>query len=228
MSIPTSPSATHVLHELANKIHHHPAPSAQDFPFGYQGKQLSQLTAFIWRWADSSLVEPTQDQKKHNAALDLLNNYYLYRDEKGAPSSKKLKDLFAANPRQWIHKGRDPKSELAHECELLITVFGEHRIRNEKMYLSPMFTPEELGLGSDEIFVHYHFLLDPNTFMGYVSDAYIHYNERAPRFDYHIAFPPRPQVGDLTVTAKELEDWVDNDNTRQILPHNLFIPSSTS
>ncbi|MEM9539945.1 MAG: hypothetical protein AAGA60_10660 [Cyanobacteria bacterium P01_E01_bin.42] len=216
------------IHERIRNYHPDKPPSVQDFPFAYQGKQTAQMVAFIWRWGDPSFVKNSQDRQKHEVARDLQHNYFLARDEQGRFSSQKLVDLFAANPRKWLENGRDSSGELAHEAEILVSVFGETRILDKTKYLSPIFTAEELGLGSFESVTHYRFFLDTNTFTGYLTDANTLYSEGIPRLGYHIAFPPCPQFGHLTLMPEDLDEWINNDDTRRLLPEKPFIPSSCS
>lgn len=204
-------------------------PDVQGYPFAYQGKQITQIIAFIWRWADKNSAQSSQDkdkkkhptdQEKRTAALDLLNGYF-FRE-----SPDQLVNLFGADPRRWIENGSDPTYQWKKEAELLITVFGKSRILNKSQYLSPIFNDQELGRGEEyKGLTHYRFYLDPSTFLGYLTDPkdLSYHGER--KLYYHIAFPPRPQFGPTTLKSEDLDDWINSD-TKQILPKNPFIPAS--
>ena len=226
--------------------------SVSEFPFAFQGKQISQITAFIWRWFDEVLLSdkgllyddkglkeilesPTEDKSlnKAAAACILLMEYFLVGVRDYSESSLKLRCLFAANPRKWINEKRPEKFLCIQEVRLLECIFGEDRIMDPSVYLSPTFTPMELGFLRPEPedvvlkesgFTKYEFVLDPNTFNGHVSDPFV---SESHMYRYFIPFPPRPTFEAATVTKDDLEEWVANDDNKQAFPKNLYIPVST-
>ncbi|MGF1990055.1 MAG: hypothetical protein RMY62_019630 [Nostoc sp. ZfuVER08] len=195
-----------------------------------QGKQLSQIIAYIWRWADDELE---LDKKK---IAQKLKTYFMKDDsELGVEKVLKrignrydnkcdanLKKLFRANPREWLSQGKPPFDETA---ELLVAVFGEERINNTNKYLSPMFDIVELGDDETIISPYYEFHIDPSSFIGKLCDPDL---ETPFAFRYYVSFPPRPQLGEATVTKEELEDWIKDDKNEHPYPSVPFIPVTTT
>ncbi|MBL1202283.1 MAG: hypothetical protein FWK04_25255 [Nostoc sp. GBBB01] len=195
-----------------------------------QGKQLSQIIAYIWRWADDEL----ETEKRRNAQQ--LKTYFLKDDSKlpveellkkiGNNTHNKcdtnLKKLFRANPRKWLHDGKLPYDEAS---ELLVAVFGEKRINNLDKYLSPMFNSVELGDDKIIISPYYEFHIDPSSFIGELRDPDL---ETPFAFRYYVSFPPRPELGEATVTKEQLEDWIKDDKNEDVYPSVPFIPVTTT
>lgn len=213
--------------------------SVKDFAFAYQGKQISQITAFIWRWIEEK--PEGKNATKVDAAQRLRKDYFLQNltsdfseGNRYLPASNLVK-LFAADPRYWIKDlCRSPDYFLAEEARLLECVFGEERItQNPEVYLSPLFSHMELGVREmnneltrdNEVYAMYEFVIDPNTFNGHVSDPFI---AGSHKFRYFIPFPPIPTFGENTVTKEQLEDWTKDGNNRHVFPTgSLYIPVTT-
>ncbi|MDZ8189403.1 MAG: hypothetical protein RMX96_31775 [Nostoc sp. ChiSLP02] len=195
-----------------------------------QGKQLSQIIAYIWRWAD----EESKAEKMKNAQK--LKTYFMVDETKlsveellkrlGNKTHNKcdtnLKKLFRADPRKWLNDGKPNSDEAA---ELLVAVFGEKRIKNPDKYLSPMFNSVELGDEKDIISPYYEFHIDPSSFIGELRDPDL---ETPFAFRYYVSFPPRPELGEATVTKKQLEDWIKDDKNEDVYPSVPFIPVTTT
>ncbi|MGK7928181.1 MAG: hypothetical protein AB4290_23545 [Spirulina sp.] len=211
--------------------------SVENFRFAFQGKQMSQIVAYIWRWADDENLENAQ---KAEVAMKLreyfvkpntsLQNNAFTKDahQKNVDEdllNSNLKRLFRADPRAWLQNPDDYR-EQEEEVKLLISVFGKERILDPDKYISPMFNSHELGETSQgRKSPHYEFHIDVSSFLGILRDPDL---ARPCSFLYTISFPPRPQLGKLTVTTDELENWVKNEDLNVIYPDNLYMPVSTS
>ncbi len=211
------------------------------FSFALQGKQVSQMIAYIWLWIDKD-NDPNEDNKRKAEIAKMLREYFVNPNSGNADfikatSLEDIKKTFAERPYEKVNNkliklfGADPRGclngccDCSTEAKLLIEVFGEKRVLDPDKYLSPMFTPSELGTepGKEDA-PHYEFRLDPSTFAGYLRDPDL---QRPTAFQYYLAFPPRPQIG-VNLTEDHLEEWIRDDNNRVIFPNNVYIPVSTS
>ncbi|MDZ8225115.1 MULTISPECIES: hypothetical protein [unclassified Nostoc] len=201
-----------------------------------QGKQISQMISYIWRWADDDpQKEETQNARNLRKRFEeieidsikkssfkillfaarelkfedssLIDN----RENENKPSNK----LFSADPRAWLRNNPDQPVETApEEVKLLIYIFGKERINDENKYISPLFDPAELE--------KYDFDLNSDSFRGNLEDP----RKLGQPFIFKIAYPPAPKFGEATVTENQLESWIHNEN--EDFPSNIFIPVSTS
>jgi len=70
-----------------------------------------------------------------------------------------------------------------------------------------------------------------NSFSGYITDAPDECKTDATKYINFIAYPPRPELGKLTVTEAELMDWANNPDPRpggNYLPPSVYIPTAFS
>jgi len=210
-----------------------------------QGKQTSQMISYMWRWADDDpQKEETQNArqlKKYFEALEKdsieksISNIFsaakelgfevssLIENQENQVTNKSFKNLFRADPRDWLRNNPDqPVEGASEEVRLLIAVFGKERIEDEKKYLSPLFNSTELGDdGSGD--PSYEFRLNPDSFRGDLNDPQRGENT----FEFLIGYPPAPKFGEATITESQLESWI-NDDDPQRSPSNIFIPVTTS
>jgi hypothetical protein len=216
--------------------------SVQELPFLYQSKQISQITAFIWRW----LGQEEEDAAKASTAQQLLKYYHANllkytnpTNKEGQGESRKydLSNLFAADPRRWLEEylPRNIRYNLEPEAKLLIDVFGKERILNEKVYLCPTFTLVELGYEekkqgnsievkrNEEAYAMYEFIIDPNSYNGHLSDPFIASENK---YRYHIPFPACPALGTVNIAKEHLEDWIDNSSNNPPFPENVYLPAT--
>jgi hypothetical protein len=171
-----------------------------------QSKQISQIIAYIWRWADDN--SPVNAERQ--AAASQLHKYFTHPTQRIGNLGGQLKKLFAAKP--------DPNGDL--EGKLLYAVFAP--LDNPNL-IFPIFSEFELG----EIDPRLGYLLEVNlnSFHGIIKDP----TKNAPElFGFVIPYPPRPQLGDLTVTTTELEEWVENKEPRKFFADNAYIPTTSS
>lgn len=169
-----------------------------------QSKQISQIVAFIWRWADDPKdIEKSQVAKK-------LKTYFEHPTlVDGIEIDGQLKKLFKVIP--------DPKGN--DESQLLYTVFGNH---NNSSLIFPIFDSFELG--EKDAKLGYSFMIDIEHYYGEIKDP----TRNCPNMlTFKLPYPPRPQLGELTVTQQELEAWVNNRNSDQYLADNVYIPTSS-
>lgn len=170
-----------------------------------QGKQISQIIAYIWRWADESSPEHTDKQ----STAKQLKQYFANPTENPKHPMKKLMKLFSADARQ-------PNSCI--EAGLLADVFNPI----SKNMIFPIFDEFEVGEKYPEL--GYLVEINVNSFQGNLADATINDPQL---LKWIIPFPPKPNIGESTVTLSELDEWVtDTDNNRYI-PQNPYIPSSS-
>ncbi|WP_449418799.1 hypothetical protein [Phormidium nigroviride] len=171
-----------------------------------QSKQISQIIAYIWRWADDHSPENTERQ----AVASQLHKYFTHPTQRIGNLGGQLKKLFGAKP--------DPNGDI--EGRLLYAVFAPLDNPN---FIFPIFSEFELG----EIDPRLGYLLDVNlnSFHGVIEDP----TKNAPALlKFVIPYPPRPQLGELTVTTTELEEWVDNKEPRNFFADNVYIPTTST
>ncbi len=182
-----------------------------------QSKQISQITAYIWRWAD---VEPEDEGEITNKEVaNKLKKYFeLPTTGKGNKEpANRLKELFGADPRK-----RDPEPMYPDPAYLLKRVFWEQGVNNRD-YIFPIFDKYELG--DEKPGLGYSFEITFSSFMGQIVDA----DNNAPTlFKMIIPYPARPQLGDATLTKEDLDDWITNRQENEYFSKNPYIPTTCS
>ncbi|NCQ83717.1 MAG: hypothetical protein GPJ00_04020 [Microcystis aeruginosa W13-18] len=168
-----------------------------------QAKLISQLITFIWRWSDKNHMD---EQNRKNVA------------------AKKLKDIFD-RPKQ-IETGEltdklmgllttDIFSDSSNS-ELLKTVFAKYS-EEQKKELFPIFSEYERK--------RYALFVDVERFHGQVGDPTLN---NPGILSFTIPYPPRPQLGEATVSEQELEKWLNNTDITHFVADNPYIPTSCS
>ena len=179
-----------------------------------QGKQISQIIAYIWRWADNDEETP---QKKIAKKLKI---YFTNPTEDNEKPGGKLKELLKADPRK-------PEENLVEEDRLLKAVFFEDNCsknQNSKdNLLFPMFDEFELGDKFPDF--GYLFQVNLNSFQGTIDDP----TKNAPELmKFNIPYPPCPKFGEATVTSDELDKWIKNREANKFFADNPYIPTTCS
>ena len=170
-----------------------------------QGKQISQIVAFIWRWADDTSHESIQ---KKQVAQE-LKTYFTNPSPSVYSPMATLKKLLTAD-------ARNP--QISKEAKLLSEVFSSI----DDCMIFPMFDEFELGEECPEL--GYLFEIDINSFQGALKDASL---DQPQLLKWTIAYPPRPELSEVTVTPDELDKWVNNRASNQYIPDNRYIPASS-
>jgi hypothetical protein len=119
-------------------------------------------------------------------ALQLKNIFIDPRGEDGSADGK-LKQLL----------GDDGTGEFG---KLLLSIFNDYEL--------PIFDEYELTQV-------YSFFIDWQTWEGSLDDIKQPYFNQEKYFNIVIPYPPRPALGESTVTLEQLEDWVAQDVTDQ-------------
>jgi len=212
-----------------------------------QGKLISQIVAYIWRWSDE-----TSDNHKRKVAKSLkgcfdrthsritgpsrITGYNASLEESDERQSYTLETLFTVDVRSYVEGKKQDQygntftDDQKHAAELLRAVFTDERIKNPELYLSPIFErdsvsmPEESDSETQPKPV-YEFFVNPNSFIGTLEDPDM---ERRLSFKYMVSFPPRPQLSEATVTGKYLEEWIEDQDTKKYRPDNPYIPVTTT
>ena len=198
-----------------------------------QGKVISQMIAYIWRWADD-----VEHLEKASVAQKLRK--YFGRD--GEFSSNELLTgthnrihnniiwLFKVDSKLWItdrdkfrKKYKNDLSEAKEAAKILIKVFGKQRIKKEKDFLSPLFNKAEIR--EDAEGPYYEFFVDVSSFTASLEDPNL---ENPYIFKYNIAFPPLPVISKATVSHDDLERWIEDKDENHSYPNNIYIPVTTS
>ncbi|MGV0104710.1 hypothetical protein NSTCB13_03397 [Nostoc sp. DSM 114160] len=176
-----------------------------------QAKQLSQIIAYIWLNAGSSDIHMSDTAKQ-------LEEYFIHPTEENSPNvpGGKLKYLLKANP-------KDNSSEENVEAKLLREVFKDYQ-SNENL-IFPIFNDFELENDQNSKGLGYLFEVNVNAFNGVLEDV----DRNSPSlFKFVIPFPPRPQIGEGTVTYSELEHWIADRKEGKYFADNPYIPTTCS
>lgn len=174
-----------------------------------QSKQISQIIAFVWRWADDMHDDPESKAKRQ--AAKKLKKYFEHPTLDNADIDGQLKKLFKAK--------RDPDGD--EEDKLLHAVFGHHQNSN---LIFPIFNSFELGEGEQKFKLGYTFIIDFEHYYGEIQDP----TKNQPNLlTFKIPYPPRPQLGELTVTHEELDAWANDTRSDKYVADNVYIPTSS-
>ena len=172
-----------------------------------QSKQISQIIAYIWRWGDA---EEAPEKKR---VANELRSYF------ESPTSQSigdnLKKLFGADPTQG-------KPEFPDPAYLLKQVFYEDGLDNSN-YIFPIFDTYELGEQQDGL--GYSFEITFSNFEGEIIDAD---NNDPQILKMIIPYPPRPQLGEITLTQETLDNWIENRDPNRYFSENPYIPLTCS
>jgi len=167
-----------------------------------QAKLISQLITFIWLWSDKTPI-CKDDQNRKNVA-------------------KKLKDIFdrpkiqQAGTDELTDKLMDLLTSQLAESDLLQIVFEQYS-EADKEKLFPIFSEYE---GK-----RYALFVDVERFHGQVGDPTLN---NPGILSFTIPYPPRPQLGEATVSEQELEEWLNNTHITHFVADNPYIPTSCS
>ena len=201
-----------------------------------QGKLVSQMVTYIWRWADDDNLKGKY-ARQLKACFDRTHRRLTpeMKAKLSPEQSYELETLLTVDARKFLIATQDDDQltlkqfslEQKHAAQLLIQVFGEQRIKNLENYLSPIFNPDAVDMGDKEDYPYpvYQFFIDPNSFTGTLEDPNL---EESLAFRYMVSYPPAPKISKSTVTAEELENWAEDKNEKLFRPVNPYIPVSTS
>ncbi|NET46856.1 hypothetical protein [Okeania sp. SIO2B3] len=112
--------------------------------------------------------------------------------------TKKISQLVAES---WLPKGEEIRK-----------IFLS---RNSKKILK-MF--KKKGIDIDFFGPSLKISIDTDTFTGYLEET----RDNEPVFNLVISYPPKPS--EFNLSDKELKEWVENDDSNQFVPDNLYIP----
>ncbi|NES63829.1 MAG: hypothetical protein F6K24_00230 [Okeania sp. SIO2D1] len=62
--------------------------------------------------------------------------------------------------------------------------------------------------------------IDTNTFTGYLEET----RDNQQPLNLVISYPPKPT--EFNLSDQELKEWVENDDSNQLAPDNLYMPVS--
>ena len=193
---------------LRNKLQQETAPYMFLKRIYQQGKQVSQIIAYIWRWADDENPKNKQEQEVANE----LTKYFESPTENNQDPGGRLKKLLGAHP-----------DDSSKEGNLLHRVFFEKPSIDNEGYIFPIFSKFELG--EDGSGLGYSINVDITSYQGSLSDTSINHPYI---FVHTIPYPARPQLSKATVTLDELEDWVEDRTQGKYYADNPYIPTTTS
>ena len=205
---------THKLFHKAEKINTVHKESSEHVAYlkrlYQQGKQVSQITAYIWRWVD----EEREEYAKQKKAANKLKTYFEHSSRNPKEIGGNLKKLFGADP-------TNPNDQ-SEEANLLRAVFYREGLDNTKC-IFPIFNQYERG--DEDPRFGYLFEITVNAFTGGIEDIDINSPELLKMV---IPYPPRPNLGNVTLDKDTLEDWINNRDDTKFFAENHYIPTSCS
>ncbi|MGK7921726.1 MAG: hypothetical protein AB4080_17145 [Trichodesmium sp.] len=173
-----------------------------------QVKVISILITYIWRYN-----QPGSTKKQLLTAQRLQ---YYFRHTVPDPEWDKnpeVKELFPGVTKPPVLEDL-MGAELNHDTipgEVLSTVFD-----NPINYEFPIF--EKIAIDYKLV----SFEIDTGIFNGWITDP----DANSPNMlTVVIAFPPRPALGDATVTNTELEEWIEDRIPNKFMSDNPYIPT---
>ncbi|TRU49476.1 MAG: hypothetical protein EWV49_08830 [Microcystis aeruginosa Ma_QC_Ch_20071001_S25] len=171
-----------------------------------QSKQISQIVTYIWRWADD-----TTNSHKKAVAIE-LKQYFDNPTTNTKDIGGKLKVLFQATPKN---------SGIINDPSYLLWAVFEEDATNNENYIFPMF--DEFELGTKIAGLGYWFEVKVDAFHGTLDDP----DGNDPHvFKFNIPYPPRPCIGEATVTTEELQAWIENREKFEYFAKNPYIPTT--
>jgi hypothetical protein len=175
-----------------------------------QSKELSQIVAFIWLWADKDDNGDEERIQKIKAAKFLKVAFEHPYDQGNT-------DMNPLQSRLWRLLTAVPKKDGSDEEQALFWVFPNHvELCLHDEYIFPIFER------ADERY--YTVTVNTDKFHGVITDPTT--NTNYSKCGWILPYPPRPQLGELTVTEIELNAWVENNSPEKYFSENPYIPST--
>ena len=212
-----------------------------------QAKLISQIIAFIWRWVDEKDQGATIDYTgEANIKTTQGETAVVARSNEEATitikpiesdQNKKDKKKFAQELKEIFDKPY--KGETNPLMELLTTYPSFVQIPSEvkpnktyQKYLDFVFEKNyKEHPRKNDIFPifndieknRYHIFVDCQRFHGELRDP----TANAPtKMTISVPYPPRPPLGEATLTKKDLKKWIKNTNLEEIIAPNPYIPTT--
>ena len=180
-----------------------------------QSKQVSQIIAYIWRWADEN--DGKYAEKKRVA--NLLKTYFEQPTSDQGKNADHLRKLFGSDPTQLL----EPVDEMEPAYLLRQVFFSPDVPPPSKDYIFPIF--DEYELGEKNRSLGYLFEVKYSIFVGQILDA----DNNAPElFKMIIPYPPEPSWGNATLDEDDLSDWISNRTRGEYFSKNPYIPTTCS
>lgn len=181
-----------------------------------QAKQISQIIAYIWRNLEPE--NPNLETAKQ------LHQYFAHPtdNDKNNDHNDQNKSIdVGENLKNLL--GADPTKEESVEAKLLREVFEDYQSNEDLIF--PIFDDLELGRDPEHRDLGYLLEVNVNDFFGVLEDV----DRNIPSlFKFIIPYPPRPEIGEATVTYCELEKWIKNKEKDKFFADNPYIPTTCS
>lgn len=180
-----------------------------------QAKLISQIITFIWLWVDYKKENSNQeDMEKVNAAKELKKIFDQPYKKEGETS--RLMKLLNTDP--FFETSFEPENYQYYK-RLLNLVFDNYKDKEEGELkrIFPIFNNEEKSF--------YNIYVDVERFHGQVSDP----TANDPRkMAFSIPYPPRPALGEATLTREDLQIWLEDTGQKNYVAENPYIPTTCS
>ena len=173
-----------------------------------QARQISQIIAYIWRNLEPE--NPNLETAKQ------LHQYFSHPTDNDKNNDQNKPIDVGGHLKKLL--GADPNKDKTVEDKLLREVFKN--LSNDDL-IFPIFDEFELGTNSPNL--GYLLEVNVNEFFGMLEDV----DRNSPNlFKFVIPYPPRPEIGEATVTYSELEEWIGNKDKDKFFADNPYIPTT--
>jgi len=179
--------------------------------------QWSRVTAWLWTDCLAFADDPQKAQLEQDLKsflIDILKSQAQNADAYiayGDPSSKTTANALSETIRNLLLGKNDQILSLPPEITFTLSDVIE------KLTGEALITVTDPPFG--EMFL---FQVTTNSFSGTVEQAKDEKGEDIPyKYVLYLAFPPRPELGELTVTEQQLFDWANN-----LIPGGSYLPPS--
>lgn len=211
-------------------------------PEGLQGNDLSTIKTGVTQWSrivawtwcdylafDDKKNKPEPEKKQYEIDLKKLLVKVLQKQAQEADAYLSYGDPESKNNAdEW---GKAILNLLLGKTQ---EVPGGENIALTLSDVLKKITGEELvtSIPKNERFTKSFFVqVITKSFSGYITDAPDECKTEATKYINFIAYPPRPELGELTVTEAQLMDWANNPDPRpggNYLPPSVYIPTAFS
>ncbi|MUG95680.1 hypothetical protein F7734_26315 [Scytonema sp. UIC 10036] len=175
-------------------------------------KQWTQIIA--WTWTTFLAFDGDEAKKKEEQQL---KNYFSSILKKQA-----LARLAA------IEYGDPPSAQLAEETSKIIkeVIIANQTAPDIQLTLSDVYRKLTTNdyIFTDPLIQEFRFEVVVDSFTGRIR------KDEANQAKYlaTIAYPPRPELSEFTVTEEQLNQWIKDNNSGEYLPPSVYIPVSGS
>lgn len=185
-------------------------------------EQWSRITAWSWTdylaFADGTESERDQEQKLKNLVIETLKKQAQYADAYISYGDNDSRDAAERYAQYLLHLllGQNECIPMAQGItitlsDLMMKITGEPLITTANKTFGKLFLIQVVT----------------NSFSGKITEAPPECATEETPYKNFVSYPPRPELGPLTVTYEDLRAWASNTSRGQgYLPPSAYIPTA--